>query len=333
MAISSSVHNNKFAYIWIIATCTVPIIAILIMNFVKTRNVSSDEAFQNQSRARPETYYKLVHLITNISFAMACGDASNHDDGYNRGTELPLVFEFSSGFDNNNWAGSPCVEFLETSEITYHDEYIKMREDSAEQAAYNISHVIIVVVSVCVTLTSLLLISCLYNHLCKKKRRTDGEENHNEHQGSTETTFELCSPRPFTFEELSRATNNFHQDQILGKGGFGAVYKAVFPNGQTAVVKRVSSTSQQGIKEYTAEVTIVCRSNHRHLVQLIDWCHEIKGELLLVYELMENKSLDVHLFDPNMDTLAWSVRYKTAQGFAKALRYLHEECNLLCTWI
>ncbi|GKC81281.1 L-type lectin-domain containing receptor kinase IX.1-like protein, partial [Tanacetum coccineum] len=197
-----------------------------------------------------------------------------------------------SGLGNKNLTGSlRYVEFLETSKITYHEEYdIKTRDDSANQVAYNISHVIIIVVSVCVTLTIFLLIFCLYNYLCKKKRLTDGEENLNEHQGSTGITFELCSPRPFTFKEFSRATNKFHQDQIIGKGGFDAVYKAVFRNGQTAAVKRVSNTSQQGINEYAAEVTIVCRSNHRHLVQLIGW-------------------------------------YKIAQGLAKALRYLHEECG------
>lgn len=58
----------------------------------------------------------------------------------------------------------------------------------------------------------------------------------------------------------------------------------------------MSSTSKQGEKEYASEVKIISRLRHRNLVQLIGWCHE-KGELLLVYELMGNGSLDSHMFN------------------------------------
>ncbi|PWA50259.1 clade XVII lectin receptor kinase [Artemisia annua] len=173
------------------------------------------------------------------------------------------------------------------------------------------------------------LVSCAYDFLRSKIIRRD-EENQTVDAGSTEITFESCSPRPFTFEELSRATNDFHEDRIIGRGGFSTVYRAILPDGITVAVKRVSSISQQGIKEYKAEVMIVSRSNHRNLVQIIGWCHERQGELLIVYEILENKSLEVHLFNSEIPPLAWDVRYRIAQGLAKALRYLHEECALRC---
>ncbi|GJV98242.1 L-type lectin-domain containing receptor kinase IX.1-like protein [Tanacetum coccineum] len=179
-----------------------------------------------------------------------------------------------------------------------------------------------------VVLIIFFLIFVIFFFLRKNKKKN----NRNDLIGgeSSTETFKSCSPRAFTFEDLSQATNNFHQDRILGVGGFGAVHKAIFPNGQIAAVKRVSSASQQGMKEYKAEVTIVSRLNHKHLVKLIGWCHEREGELLVVYELMENKSLDFHLFHSNMAPVAWDVRYKIAQGLAKALRYLHEECGQHC---
>ena len=131
-------------------------------------------------------------------------------------------------------------------------------------------------------------------------------------------------PKRFTYRELSHATKNFSEEGKLGEGGFGGVYKGLLSDSKTEVaVKRVSRGSKQGKKEYVSEVKIISRLRHRHLVQLIGWCHE-QGELLLVYEFMPNGSLDTHLFGGN-STLTWTVRYKIALGLASSLLYLHEE--------
>ncbi|KAL2460365.1 L-type lectin-domain containing receptor kinase IX.1 [Abeliophyllum distichum] len=119
-------------------------------------------------------------------------------------------------------------------------------------------------------------------------------------------------------------TNNFSQHEKLGEGGFGGVYKGFLREINSYIaVKRVSSGSQQGIKEYTSEVKIISRLRHKNLVQLLGWCHE-KKELLLVYEFMPNGSLDFHLFK-GKNSLTWTTRFKVAQGLASALLYLHEE--------
>ncbi|XVF15324.1 hypothetical protein REPUB_Repub09cG0141900 [Reevesia pubescens] len=131
-------------------------------------------------------------------------------------------------------------------------------------------------------------------------------------------------PKKFTYHELSRATNSFSEAGKLGEGGFGGVYKGLLSDSNAEVaVKRVSRGSKQGKKEYISEVKIISRLRHRNLVQLLGWCHE-KGELLLVYELLPNGSLDSHLFGGKM-MLTWTVRYKIALGLASALLYLHEE--------
>ncbi|XP_030496646.2 L-type lectin-domain containing receptor kinase IX.1-like [Cannabis sativa] len=131
-------------------------------------------------------------------------------------------------------------------------------------------------------------------------------------------------PKRFTYDELSRATDNFVEEGKLGEGGFGGVYRGLLKESNTEVaVKRVSRGSKQGKKEYIAEVKIISRLRHRNLVQLIGWCHE-QGELLLVYEFLPNGSLDTHLFG-NKLMLKWTVRHKIALGIASALLYLHEE--------
>ncbi|XP_006369692.3 LOW QUALITY PROTEIN: L-type lectin-domain containing receptor kinase IX.1 [Populus trichocarpa] len=131
-------------------------------------------------------------------------------------------------------------------------------------------------------------------------------------------------PKKFSYQELARATSNFKDEEKLGEGGFGGVYKGFLKEIDSFVaVKRVSRGSKQGIKEYAAEVKIISRLRHRNLVQLIGWCHERK-ELLLVYEFMSHGSLDSHLFKET-SLLTWELRYKIVQGLASGLLYLHEE--------
>ncbi|XP_050210127.1 L-type lectin-domain containing receptor kinase IX.1-like [Mercurialis annua] len=130
-------------------------------------------------------------------------------------------------------------------------------------------------------------------------------------------------PRKFSYDELVDATKNFSEGEKLGEGGFGAVYKGFLKDQNSYIaVKRVSRESKQGIKEYAAEVKIISRMRHRNLVKLVGWCHE--KELLLMYELMPNCSLDFHIFK-GKNFLTWQIRYKIAQGLASALLYLHEE--------
>ncbi|XP_074578703.1 L-type lectin-domain containing receptor kinase IX.1-like [Curcuma longa] len=131
-------------------------------------------------------------------------------------------------------------------------------------------------------------------------------------------------PRRFSYRELALATNNFSEKRKLGEGGFGGVYKGFLcRSGREVAVKKISSQSKQGRKEYASEVKIISRLRHRNLVQLLGWCHE-RGEFLLVYEFLPNGSLDAHLFG-RKTPLPWSIRYKVAVGLAKALLYLHEE--------
>ncbi|GLT98060.1 hypothetical protein SLE2022_155850 [Rubroshorea leprosula] len=129
-------------------------------------------------------------------------------------------------------------------------------------------------------------------------------------------------PREFSYKELSKATKNFSEEDKLGEGGFGYVYKGFLRDSNADVaVKRISRNSKQGIKEYTSEVKIISRLRHKNLVKLIGWCHE--KELLLVYEFMPNGSLDSHLFK-GRSILPWNLRFKIVQGLGSALLYLHE---------
>ncbi|KAJ4771224.1 receptor lectin kinase [Rhynchospora pubera] len=133
-------------------------------------------------------------------------------------------------------------------------------------------------------------------------------------------------PKRFQYNELAAATKDFSENEKLGEGGFGSVYRGILvDNGVHVAIKRVSKGSKQGKKEYISEVKIISQLRHRNLVQLLGWCHD-RGELMLVYELMHNGSLDVHLYHKDR-VLTWPMRHQIALGLGSALLYLHRECE------
>ena len=105
-------------------------------------------------------------------------------------------------------------------------------------------------------------------------------------------------PRRYRYHELAAATSNFAEEEKLGRGGFGNVYRGSLGDQDRAVAIKMFSaaeSSAQGRKEFEAEVKIISRLRHRNLVRLLGWCDSRKG-LLLVYELVPEGSLDRHLY-------------------------------------
>ncbi|KAI3854554.1 hypothetical protein MKW92_042086 [Papaver armeniacum] len=134
------------------------------------------------------------------------------------------------------------------------------------------------------------------------------------------------SKSTFTYEELKMATNGFSDANLLGQGGFGYVHKGVLPNGTEVAVKSLKAGSGQGEREFQAEVEIISRVHHRHLVSLVGYCM-VGDKRMLVYEFVPNNTLEFHLHGKGRPTMDWSTRLKIALGSAKGLAYLHEDCH------
>ncbi|KAK9681726.1 hypothetical protein RND81_10G023400 [Saponaria officinalis] len=127
---------------------------------------------------------------------------------------------------------------------------------------------------------------------------------------------------------LQSATNNFSDDNKVGEGGFGIVYKGTLPDGQVVAVKRLFKSPGQGVEEFKNEILVVAKLQHRNLVRLLGFC--LAGEeKLLVYEFVPKKSLDYFLFDPKIqDHLDWAKRYNIIRGIARGMLYLHHDSRL-----
>ncbi|CAL5393835.1 unnamed protein product [Camellia sinensis] len=148
----------------------------------------------------------------------------------------------------------------------------------------------------------------------RKRRQADDEQ----------TTTVYGSVVAFRYKDVQKATKNFKEK--MGGGGFGYVFKGKLPDSTTIAVKKLESVNQ-GEKQFRAEVSTLGTIQHVNLVRLRGFCSEGKKKLL-VYEYMQNGSLDSHLFhEMASKVLDWKRRYQIALGTAKGLAYLHEECR------
>ncbi|GMN65511.1 hypothetical protein TIFTF001_038865 [Ficus carica] len=139
----------------------------------------------------------------------------------------------------------------------------------------------------------------------------------------------------FDLAAITLATNNFSPANIIGKGGFGPVYRGNLSTGQEAAIKRLSNESNQGFTEFKNEVNLIAKLQHKNLVALLGCC--IQGdERMLIYEYMPNKSLDHFIFGREDDgsehrrstILSWRKNFEIVMGVARGLVYLHQDSKL-----
>ncbi|KAF5188637.1 Receptor protein kinase tmk1 [Thalictrum thalictroides] len=130
-----------------------------------------------------------------------------------------------------------------------------------------------------------------------------------------------------SIQVLRNVTNNFSEENVLGRGGFGTVYKGELHDGTKIAVKRMESgvMGSKGLTEFTSEIAVLNKVRHRHLVSLIGYCLD-GNERILVYEYMPQGTLSQHLFnwkDEGVRPLEWTRRLIIALDVARGVEYLH----------
>ncbi|XP_021889411.1 proline-rich receptor-like protein kinase PERK12, partial [Carica papaya] len=150
------------------------------------------------------------------------------------------------------------------------------------------------------------------------------QKGHMQPVGTPDSTILGASKTLFTYEELTEITGGFSRQNVIGEGGFGCVYKGWLSDRKEVAVKQLKAGSGQGEREFRAEVEIISRVHHRHLVSLVGYCIS-EQHRLLIYEFVPNKTLEHHLHGEGLPVLDWVKRLKIAIGSAKGLAYLHED--------
>ncbi|XP_017221536.2 G-type lectin S-receptor-like serine/threonine-protein kinase At4g27290 [Daucus carota subsp. sativus] len=205
------------------------------------------------------------------------------------------------------------------------DIYVRMPSSELVKSRKGKLEFILITAVLLVVLVGLILLSVY------KKRKLMKEESlklDSESVSLTKIENEDLELPLYDFESIAHATSNFSPEKKLGEGGFGPVYKGTLTGGLEIAVKRLSKDSSQGLDEFKNEVSCIAKLQHRNLVTLLGCCTE-KGERILIYEYMANKSLDSFIFDSNArNTLDWPKLYNIITGIARGLLYLHQDSKL-----
>ncbi|KAF2303758.1 hypothetical protein GH714_023316 [Hevea brasiliensis] len=128
------------------------------------------------------------------------------------------------------------------------------------------------------------------------------------------------------YKLLEKSTKNFGDDNLLGKGGFGHVYKALLEDNKQVAVKKLDCAAENARREFENEVDLLSKIHHPNIISLVGYSvHEDTG--FIVYELMQNRSLEDLLHGPHGSSLSWYIRLKIALDTARGLEYLHEFCK------
>uniref|UniRef100_A0A7N2MSL0 Uncharacterized protein n=1 Tax=Quercus lobata TaxID=97700 RepID=A0A7N2MSL0_QUELO len=184
----------------------------------------------------------------------------------------------------------------------------------------NKSRTVMIIVVPIISFVVLIIISfCIYLRVRKPREKPQGESM---------DEIRSVESLQLGFGTIKVATDDFSDANMLGKGGFGVVYKGKLSDGQVIAMKRLSKNSSQGDLEFKNKVLLVAKLQHRNLVRLLGFC--LEGiERLLICEFVPNGSLDNFIFDPiKCVQLDWERRYKIIGGIARGLLYLHEDSRL-----
>ncbi|KAG6488679.1 hypothetical protein ZIOFF_049928 [Zingiber officinale] len=133
--------------------------------------------------------------------------------------------------------------------------------------------------------------------------------------------------RCFAYEEIYKATDGFHKDNAVGRGGYAEVYRGVLEDGQVIAVKRLMRTSsdEKREKDFLTELGTIGHVCHPNVSLLLGCC--IDRDLHLIFEFSSRGSVSSNLHDENSPPMAWGLRYNIALGTTRGLHYLHKGCQ------
>ncbi|KAI5570363.1 hypothetical protein BDE02_11G023700 [Populus trichocarpa] len=284
-------------------------------------NVSDVVGF-NQSR---------MTLLGRLSDQAAAGDSRYKDCLYNASGLIPQCCDARQGgrviypscnfrYEIDRFYDPPTNSIPSPPDSTSNNTVPSPPASTSQGKKGKKRNVIIIIVFVPIAV-SVILIVCVCIFLRARKQKEE-EEVKDLYEMEDVELFQL------DFGTVREATGNFSEDNKLGQGGFGTVYKGTLANGQDIAVKRLSRTSGQGELEFKNEVMLVAKLQHRNLVRLLGFCFE-KEERILVYEFLPSSSLNNLIFDPVKRVLLdWETLYKIIEGIARGLLYLHEDSRL-----
>ncbi|KAK9044305.1 hypothetical protein V6N11_072616 [Hibiscus sabdariffa] len=271
------------------------------------------------STCRDATFAALASRVDNTS-AVEIANCFFQVEGFN----IPPVSESSLSPPAPKASPSPLVAATPT-------QLILGVPPSQKHHEYRLTSIL--GIGIAVTVAAVMVLIVLVVLIRKKSRELEDSDSTDKNSSKLFPTHRpvqkfqegsLSMFQKYSYKETKRATCSF--STVIGRGGFGTVYKAQYSDGSMVAVKRMNKDSEQGEDEFCREIELLARLHHRHLVALRGFCIKNR-ERFLMYEYMSNGSLKDHLHSPGKTLLSWETRIQIAIDVANALEYLHSYCD------
>ncbi|MCO5561845.1 hypothetical protein L7F22_015469 [Adiantum nelumboides] len=281
-------------------------------------------------------YYPSLFLYNNYTFTAWIE--------YNSSTSLIQVWATNSSTSQR--PSTPCVNLTYNLSDVFSDTMFvgfsatnNEREDGMEghtlfswnftthyKPLHNQKKLKLPLIIVIVILLGGIITGCIFFFVQKRRSKGTLTRSHNILHSRTDSLVIPIHHLPFnvpkfSLEQLCKATNNFKDDNLIGRGGYGLVYKGELEDGSTVAVKRLKDSlkEDQKVKDFRKELEVIGNIRHKNLLQLQGWCYEDK-EALFVYTFMPKGSLERYI---KGGKLASYTRIQILAGVASALNFLH----------
>ncbi|XP_050259355.1 probable LRR receptor-like serine/threonine-protein kinase At1g74360 isoform X5 [Quercus robur] len=252
--------------------------------------------------------------------------------------EIPITGQFST-FEKSSYLGDPLLElpnFIDNT--TDKSPHINNHDGKTNRSSFAAFLVFLALTLIFLILGVLSLIVCM---MVKNPSESPGyllQDIKYRHDLASSSSYSSpwlsdtikvirLDKTAFTHADILKATGNFSEERIIGKGGFGTVYRGVLPDGREVAVKKLQREGIEGEREFRAEMEVLSGNGfgwpHPNLVTLYGWCLD-DTQKILVYEYMEGGSLEDLISD--RIKLTWRRRIDVAVDVARALMFLHHEC-------
>eukprot|EP00271_Cylindrocystis_brebissonii_P014125 TRINITY_DN3534_c0_g1_i1.p1 TRINITY_DN3534_c0_g1~~TRINITY_DN3534_c0_g1_i1.p1 ORF type:complete len:1000 (-),score=78.00 TRINITY_DN3534_c0_g1_i1:387-3386(-) len=276
------------------------------------------------------TWCKVCQEIETVYVGFTAGEGGNSDDvtiigpwAFHSGGELssspppPTIISPTASFSSppsSSASGSPAASFSPPPPTS---------------APSSISIALIIGVAVAVAV-GIAIMSCVVYFCCCFKGEKLGSHRATSYKKlknvlDIEETIQKEAVQRVTLESIKIVTDSFSEDNQIGKGGFGIVYKAQAPGGGTWAVKRATANSKHAEADFKKEVVYIARVNHNNVVRLLGYCCE-GDERILIYNFVANGCLKTHV---QSGTLTFPQRVEIAIGAAEGIRYLHNTAGII----
>ncbi|XP_010415232.1 PREDICTED: LEAF RUST 10 DISEASE-RESISTANCE LOCUS RECEPTOR-LIKE PROTEIN KINASE-like 2.5 [Camelina sativa] len=180
------------------------------------------------------------------------------------------------------------------------------------------------IIAAAVSISALaLIVACVFLLIRRRRNTQEAQYTSKDYDVKKQNLMDLIPLKHYSYAQVQRITKSFAE--VVGKGGFGTVYRGTLSDGRSVAVKILKDSKGNG-EDFINEVASMSKTSHVNIVTLLGFCSE-SSKRAIIYEFLENGSLDKFISSKRSSNMDWKELYMIALGVARGLEYLHHGCR------